>query len=67
MSRLGAIPALNALPLTEPLRRWRGGEVVWDTPAALAERLATGELAHALVPPVEALAHASWRALWEGR
>ena len=53
--RIGAIPSLNALPLTGALTELSAdeAEVRWDAPAALAEALHADELDLALVPQVE--------------
>ena len=52
---IGAIPSLNDLPLTAPLRAADPSRVrvVWDAPARLADLLRRGELDLALVPQVE--------------
>lgn len=51
--RLGAIPTLNALPLTAGLRHEPEGTVLWGQPSQLAEALHRGEVELALVPQVE--------------
>ena len=53
--RIGAIPSLNALPLTAPLEDTDPAlaTITWDAPSALADRLVAGTLDLALIPQVE--------------
>ncbi len=62
-TRIGAIADLNALPLTEALTRWRGGEVRFDVPSALAAGLHRGDLDLALIPQVEIAVSPEYRAI----
>lgn len=53
--RVGVVSYLNAMPLWFSLRHDPGVEVIPDTPARLADRMAAGTLDLGLLPVVEAL------------
>ena len=55
--RIGAIPSLNALPLTAALREAPPAEVTvtWGAPSELAASLHRGDLDLALIPQVEVI------------
>ncbi len=62
--KLGIHSFLNAMPLIWPLLKGQMEhpfELVFDTPARLADRLARGELDVAMVPSVEVARHPGWR------
>ena len=58
--RVGAVAYLNSWPLTDDLRDDPAVDLVEDVPAALADRLAAGDLEVALVPIVEWFRHPEW-------
>ncbi len=62
--RLGIHSFLNAMPLVWPLIKGQMEhpfEVVFDTPARLADSLSAGRLDVAMIPSVEVARHPEWR------
>ncbi len=64
--RLGIHSFLNAMPLVWPLIKGQMEhpfEVVFDTPARLADSLSAGRLDVAMVPSVEVARNPDWRVM----
>ncbi|MBI3097096.1 MAG: dehypoxanthine futalosine cyclase [Planctomycetes bacterium] len=62
MSRIGCITYLNARPLSWTLpQRAPDAACIFDTPKAVSDRLARGDVDAALVPVADLFEHPSWR------
>ena len=63
--RIGVVDFLNAAPLVHGLDRERSFELILDTPSALSDRLAQGDLDVALISAIECFRHDHLRILPE--